>query len=206
MDLHLFTSVFITLFVIMDPPGTVPIFMSLTKNNTPEERNSFALQAVLVAGGIIVAFALFGQQILDYMQISLPAMRMAGGLLLVIIALELLSGKTGSDDEPDELNTKNVAFVPLGIPLMAGPGAIVTVMLYVREATNGAQISAIALGVVLVLFIFFLFLRFSGVIQKVLGTNGVELITKISGLLLCAIAIQMMADSTHEFISLWMKH
>lgn len=93
MDLRLFTEVFITLFVIMDPPGTVPIFLGLTSAMGAKQRNQAARTAILVAFGVIVSFAVFGQQILNYMGISLPALKASGGLLLLLVAMELLTGK-----------------------------------------------------------------------------------------------------------------
>ncbi|MFT4147342.1 MAG: MarC family protein [Micrococcaceae bacterium] len=204
MDIQLFSSVFITLIVIMDPPGTVPIFMSLTSRMTTKERNHAALQAVMVATGVIVAFALFGQQILNYMHISLPAMRMAGGLLLILIALELLTVHH-EDGETQNPVDANIAFVPLGTPLLAGPGAIVAIMVFVQGAPNVADQVSIALAVLAVLVVLYLALRFATVIKNVLGDTGVDLLTRIAGLLLCAIAVQMMADAAFEFFQSWQK-
>src|SRR5690606_19020638 len=94
LDAQMLAEVFITLFVIMDPPGTVPIFLGLTGAMTGRQRNRAARQAILVAFGVIVSFALFGQQLLSYMHISLPALQASGGLLLLLVAMELLTGKT----------------------------------------------------------------------------------------------------------------
>lgn len=107
IDLQLFASVIVTFFVIMDPPGTVPIFMSLTAQMTAKDRNRSALQALLVATGVIVVFAIFGQSILNYMHISLAALQGAGGLLLVLIALQLLTGSTSGEENAAKY--KNVA-------------------------------------------------------------------------------------------------
>src|SRR5271170_2925790 len=117
-----FWEVFVTLAVIVDPPGTVPVFLGLTRGRSRHDRNQLAWQAAVVAFGVIVVFALFGRTILDYLGVGLAALEGAGGLLLLLVALELLTGKAG---EPSELDRANVAFVPLGTPLLAGPGAIV---------------------------------------------------------------------------------
>ncbi|UVJ41638.1 MarC family protein [Arthrobacter sp. CJ23] len=201
MDLQLFASVIVTLFVIMDPPGTVPIFMSLTAQMDARDRNRSALQALLVATGVIVVFAIFGQSILNYMHISLAALQGAGGLLLVLIALQLLTGSTSGEDKADKY--KNVAFVPLGTPLMAGPGAIVAVMVFVQQSDSAAQYLAVGLGIAVTLASLYLAMRFAGVVQRVLGENGVELVTRIAGLLLSAIAVQMIADSVRAFAGTW---
>lgn len=201
IDLQLLASVVVTLFVIMDPPGTVPIFMSLTAQMNAKDRNRSALQALLVATGVIVAFAIFGQSILNYMHISLAALQGAGGLLLVLIALQLLTGSTNGEEKAGKY--KNVAFVPLGTPLMAGPGAIVAVMVFVQQSSTPPQFLAVALGIAATLGSLYLAMRFAGVVQRVLGENGVELVTRIAGLLLSAIAVQMIADAIHSFIQSW---
>ena len=124
LDVQLFLEVFVTLFVIMDPPGTVPVFLALTGTMTGRQRRAAARQAIAAAFGVIVVFALFGQQVLDYMNISLPALQASGGLLLLLVAMELLTGRM-EEPKPAEHNSVNVALVPLGTPLLAGPGAIV---------------------------------------------------------------------------------
>ena len=198
MDLQLLASVIVTLFVIMDPPGTVPIFMSLTAQLSARDRNRSAFQALLVATGVIVVFAIFGQSILNYMHISLAALQGAGGLLLVLIALQLLTGSTSGEENAAKY--KNVAFVPLGTPLMAGPGAIVAVMVFVQQSGQLSEYLAVGLGIAVVLASLYLAMRFAGVVQRVLGENGVELVTRIAGLLLSAIAVQMIADSVTAFV------
>ena len=135
------------------------------------------------------------------MHISLAALQGAGGLLLILIALQLL---TGANDGTENANRyKNVAFVPLGTPLMAGPGAIVAVMVFAQQAYSPARITALIAGVVLTFISLYLAMRFASLIQKVLGEDGVELVTRIAGLLLSAIAVQMIADSIHDFVGSW---
>jgi multiple antibiotic resistance protein len=198
LDGRLLGSVFVTLFVIMDPPGTVPIFLALTSSMTAKQRVRAARQAVVVAFGVIVAFAVFGRALLDYLHISLPALQGAGGLLLLLVALELLTGKT---EEPTSAGGVNVALVPLGTPLLAGPGAIVATMVFVQQAQDQpTKYPAIALGVVLVHLCLWLAMRFAGRIRRVLGEGGTTLITRISGLLLSAIAVQLVADAVRAFI------
>ena len=199
-DAYLFASVFITLFVIMDPPGVVPIFLGLTGAMTRQQRNRAARQAVLVALGVIVAFALFGQSLLDYMHITLPALQASGGLLLLLIAMELLTGKM-EEPQPSGNGKVNVALVPLGTPLLAGPGAIVATMVFVQQSDKTvADWVAIALGVVAVHVCLYLAMRFANVIHRVLGDSGTILVTRIAGLLLAAIAVQLVADAVEAFI------
>ena len=138
LDVVLLTEVFVTLFVIMDPPGTIPIFLSLTSGRSPATIRRAAWQAVAVSFFVISLFAFFGQGILRYMHISLPALQGAGGLLLLLVALELL---TGNEKEPSAGQDVNVALVPLGTPLLAGPGAIVATMLFVQRVDSAGTFS-----------------------------------------------------------------
>jgi len=200
LDAQLLAEVFVTLFVIMDPPGTVPVFLGLTGTMTARGRNRAARQAILVAFGVIVTFALFGQQVLDYMNISLPALQASGGLLLLLVAMELLTGRAEAP-QPSENGTVNVALVPLGTPLLAGPGAIVATMVFVEHAETSAQWVSIALGVVAVHLCLWLSMRFAGLIHRVLKDSGTTLVTRIAGLLLAAIAVQLMADAVRAFIA-----
>ena len=195
-DVKLFTSVFVTLVVIMDPVGTIPMFLALTSGRSARARRRLAWQAVLVAVGVITAFALFGQQILRYLGITIAALQGAGGLLLVLVALELLTGK---QEDPEAAPTSNVALVPLGTPLLAGPGAIVATIVYVRGAHGFADAWAIIAGIAAVHVVLYLALRFANVILRVIREGGVLLVTRISGLLLSAIAVQLIATSAIAF-------
>jgi len=194
-----FWEVFVTLFVVIDPPGTVPIFLGLTSGRTTKERNRLAWQAALVAFGVIVVFALFGQLILAYLGVQLAALQGAGGLLLLLVALQLL---TGTAQEPTEAERQmaNVAFVPLGTPLLAGPGAIVATMLFVRRINGAADAIVFSGALVAVGVILWLFLRYCNLVVRVLRPSGVELLTRISGLLVSAIAVQLIAGSVEAFV------
>ena len=194
----LLSSVFVTLFVIMDPVGTIPIFLSLTRGRAPGSVRRAAWQAVAVSFAVIVAFAFFGQQIRRYLGISLPALQCAGGLLLLLVALELLTGK---EEAPTASSDVNVALVPLGTPLLAGPGAIVATMVLSRQVDTVSDFVAVALGVVGVHISLWLAMRFSMPILRLLREGGVVLVSRISGLLLSAIAVQLVADAVRAFIA-----
>ena len=197
MDVKLFGEVFVTLLVITDPPGMVPIFLALTGTMAARERNRAAWNAVALALGVIVVFAVAGRTILAYLHIDLPALQGAGGLLLVLVALELLTGKT---EAPDQHKTSNVALVPLGTPLLAGPGAIVATMLFVQGSDSAGEYVAIAVAIVAVMVTVYLVLRYSGFLVRVLKPSGIEVLTRIAGLLLAAIAVQLMADAVAAFV------
>ena len=197
MFLDVFGTVFVTLAVIMDPLGNVPLFLGLTAGRTNKKRRKLAWQAVLVSLAVISLFAVLGQQILDYLGIGIPALQGAGGLLLTIVALELLTDK---QDDPSEVDNVNVALVPLGTPLLAGPGAIVATIVFVQKSHSFADRSAIAVGIVAVHLLVFLSLFFSVAITRVIRESGIVLLTRISGLLLSAIAVQLIADSVLGFV------
>jgi multiple antibiotic resistance protein len=197
LDARLFGETFVTLFVIMDPVGTVPLFLALTGTLDHAARVRAARQAVLVALGVIVVFAVFGQRILDYLNITLPALQTAGGLLLLLVALDLL---TGRHDEPTATENVNIALVPLGTPLLAGPGAIVATMVFVQRCENTADYVAVALGIVAVHVTLWLSMRFAGGVHRVLGQSGVTLVTRVAGVLLSAIAVQLIADAVRAFV------
>ncbi len=199
MNVTLFGTSFITLFVIMDPPGTVPIFLALTSGRSQRARRRLARQASLVSLVVISCFAAFGQQILRYLGISVPALEGSGGLLLLLIALELLTGRA---DEPSETADVNVAMVPLGTPLLAGPGAIVAVIVFVQQIHSARDFFAVAAAILLVHVVIWLTMRFSVYIIRVIKESGVTLVTRIAGLLLAAIAVQMVANASIAFSKL----
>ena len=198
IDSVLMVEVFVTLFVIMDPVGTVPIFLSLTAGRSPATARRAAWQAVAVSFLVITLFALFGQQILDYLHISLPALQCAGGLLLLLVALELLTGKEG---EVTASADANIALVPLGTPLLAGPGAIVATMLFVKRVDTWPDGISVAVGVIGVHVALWAAMRFSLPILRLIRDGGVLLVTRIAGLLLSAIAVQLVADAVRAFIA-----
>ena len=199
-DGTLFVEALITLIVIMDPPGTIPVFLSLVGRRSAAARARAARQGVLVSLAVITLFAVAGEAILTYLGIGIPALQGAGGLLLLLIALDLLTGKENT--KPEVVEDVNVALVPLGTPLLAGPGAIAATIVYVRQA-NGhvGSYLALALAIVVVHLLLFLCLRFSGVVIRIIRESGIVLLAKIAGLLLAAIAVQLVANSIRGFIA-----
>ena len=197
-DVELFLTTAVTIFVIVDPPGLLPVFLGLTKSLGSRQRRRAADRASAVAFGVIAVFAIFGKQILDYLQVSVPALQVSGGLLLLLIALELLMGK---GEDPVSHDGVNVAIVPLGTPLMAGPGAIVATMLAVQRSPSLAGYLTVALALITVMFLVWVFLRYAGLIRAILRESGTVLASRIAGLLLSAIAVQMVADGIFGFIA-----
>jgi multiple antibiotic resistance protein len=197
---YLFWSTLVTLWVIFDPPGLLPVFLGLMAGRSGKERRQAALRASSVAFGVVLVFALFGQWILRYLHISVEALQIAGGLLLLLVALELLMGKMDHPD-PDALGRTNVAIVPLGTPLLAGPGAIVAMMVAVEGATGVKAHLVVGAALVVAMVLVYLFLCFASVLHRFLRDSGTLLLTRIAGLLLSAIAVQMMADGVLGLIA-----
>ena len=190
---------FVTLLVILDPPGATPFFLALVGDRSPRERVRLAWQAASVSLFVIVLFALFGKFVLNYLHVSLFGLQGAGGLLMLLISLELLTGK----DSPDMNSHKgNIALVPLGTPLLAGPGAIVTTMLYVNYAHGTAKQGALLLAIIATHVIIGITLMFSTKILGLIKESGVTLFARIAGLLLAAIAVEMIVAAIKGFFNL----
>jgi multiple antibiotic resistance protein len=145
MNGRAFVEAFVTLVVIMDPVGSAPIFISLTAGRSSAARRRAALEAAGAAGGVVVVFALFGRLILDYLHVSVESLTIAGGLLLLLVALQMLRG-----EDMAQPNTANVALVPLATPLLAGPGAIAAVMVLTRRYEDTSGMIGVLLAIVAV--------------------------------------------------------
>ena len=183
-DVTLFATAFATLTVIMDPVGTVPIFLGLTSRYSQVKQRRAAIQATSVSFGVILTFAILGGQI-----------------LLFLVAMELLMGTDSSTPDTGDEGV-NVALVPLGTPLLAGPGSIVAVMVAVGQAgTNVGSWIAVIVAVILAHVVMWLTMRFSLMLSRLLGPGGIMLLTKISGLLLAAIATQLIMEGIFQFIA-----
>ena len=187
---------FVTLFVILDPPGATPIFLGLVAGESERRKRIMAWQGAFISLAVIISFAIFGNVLLNYLNISFASLQGAGGLLLLITALGLL---TGYAPEEKAGVSKNVALVPLGTPLLAGPGAIVTTMLFVQNSKDWGQVSALFIAIIAVHILIGLTLMFSTKILALIKDAGVDLVAKIAGLLLAAIAVEMIVASIKAY-------
>jgi multiple antibiotic resistance protein len=185
-----FAEAFVTLLVIMDPLGTAPIFISLTAGRKPAARRRAALEAAAAAGGLVVVFALFGRLILDYLHVSVESLMIAGGLLLLLVALQMLRG-----EEFAQPQTANIALVPLATPLLAGPGAIAAVMVLTKRYEDGAGRIGVFLGILAVVLMVAIGLLLADQIARLLRPSVIQLLTRVLGLLLSAIAVQFIVDA-----------
>lgn len=188
-------TAFATLFVVIDPPGLVPLFIALTQGMTPEHRRRLALRACLIAAGLLLMFGLAGEAILGFVGITMPAFRIAGGILLFLTALDMLferrtQRREGQKTEPDH----DPSVFPLAIPLIAGPGAIATMILLVGEAPGWPGTISVLGLMALVLATTFLFLLASPPLERLLGRTGTIVITRLLGMLLAALSVQFVID------------
>ena len=190
MNWRAFAEAFITLVVIMDPLGSAPIFITLTAGLTPSARRRAALLAAAAAGGLIVVFALFGRLILDYLHVSVESLTIAGGLLLLLVALQMLRGEDIA--EPD---TANIALVPLATPLLAGPGAIAAVMVLTRRYEGAPGMLGVLLGIVAAAVVVAVGLMLADRIARLVPPSVIQLLTRVLGLLLAAIAVEFIVDA-----------
>lgn len=199
VDITVLLTTFATLIVILDPMGLMPVFLGLTSKLSRTAQRKAAFQASLVSFGVILAFAFLGQQILRALHISMESLKLSGGVLLFLVAMELL---TSSDmEQPDTGDDAvNVALVPLGIPLLAGPGAIVAVMVSMAQAQTVGSIVGVVGAVVATHVVIWLSMRFALELSRFLGTGGIMLLTKISGVLLAAIATELVMGGVFDFI------
>jgi multiple antibiotic resistance protein len=200
--MRLFGEVLVTMLVILDPPGNVPIFLAVTQRLSDKERHRAAFMAVGTAFFVISMFAIGGRTVLDYLHVSVPALQGAGGLLLLLVALQLLYGNGNTEDNYEVASPEqrtSVAMVPLGTPLLAGPGAIVATIVFFGKADGAVEWFSVLLAIACALSVSLITLRFSGVVKKVFRPAGVVLLARVAGMLLAAIAVQMIADSVTSF-------
>jgi multiple antibiotic resistance protein len=203
--IELITTIFVTLFVILDPIAVAPIFIGLTEGNTDSERRGMAVRGISIAAVILVVFAIVGEVFLRSLGISLGAFRIAGGALLFILAIEMVfahqSGirTTTSGEEQEAIVKKDVSVFPLGIPLIAGPGAMASVILLMGEQSGDLLKQAVVVGVLLVVLIVSLaMLLVASRIVKYLGVTGVNVVSRVFGIVLGALAVQYILDGIKQ--------
>jgi len=202
--MDLFISAFITLFVVIDPPGCAPIYASITADANAQQRRSMAIRAVLAAGGILLVFALFGEDLLSALHIELNSFRIAGGIMLFLIALDMVFEKRTERREQraqkviDTPEIEDVSIFPMAMPMIAGPGSIASVMLLVSQNTGIEPALTILAALALVLLLTLIALITAGPLMKLLGQKTEAVITRLLGVLLAALAAQFVIDGLRE--------
>lgn len=204
MDSAFLITAFVTLFVIIDPIGLLPVFVALTQGMTAAHRRTIAIRACVTAVALLSLFTFFGEAVLGFVGISMPAFRIAGGILLFLTALDMLferrkKRRASQADEADEDDGHDPSVFPLAIPLLAGPGAIASVILLSGQMP-GWQGSLIVIGVMIsVLLIVLMMFLASGLFERVLGETGITVVTRLLGMLLAALSVQFVLDGLRAF-------
>jgi multiple antibiotic resistance protein len=197
---ELFLSAFITMFVVIDPPGCAPIYAGLTKGATQVQRRNMAIRATLIAGAILLLFALFGEALLGALHIELDSFRIAGGLMLFLIALDMVFEKrTQRREERAEKiaatpEIEDVSVFPMAMPMLAGPGAIASIMLLMSKSSGTEGTLVVLAALLLVLIITLLALVAAGPLMRLFGDRVEAVITRLLGVLLAALAAQYVID------------
>ncbi|MBI1402466.1 MAG: NAAT family transporter [Porphyrobacter sp.] len=197
---ELFVSAFITLFVVIDPPGCAPIYAGLTKGASHAQARSMALRATVIAAALLLVFALFGQQLLSALHIDLDSFRIAGGLMLFFIAFDMVFEKrTQRREERAEKiaatpEIEDVSVFPMAMPMLAGPGAIAAIMLLMNEADGWGEMAEVLAALAAVLIITAAALVAAGPLIRLLGDKVEAVITRLLGVLLAALAAQYVID------------
>ena len=201
-ELPAIIAAFTTLFIIIDPPGLAPLFLALTQGMTEQQRRSIGLRACVTAAVLMLIFLFLGEAVLGFVGISMPACRSAGGVLLCLTALDMLfqrrqaRGKENADEGGQEHHDDPSVF-PLAIPLIVGPGAITTIILLSGQASSPAGFAAIAGVLFLNLLLVFGTFLIAPRIERILGKVGINVVTRVLGMLLAALAIQFILDGLH---------
>nr|MBN2278103.1 NAAT family transporter [candidate division Zixibacteria bacterium] len=198
-----YLEIFTAIIVIVDPLGLIPIFVSVTSDQTPSERDRTARVAVVAAGIILIIVALLGEMVLGLFGIRIASFQVGGGLLILLLSISMLNARVSSSkhtpEEALEAESKNnVAVVPLAVPLLAGPAAMSTIIIYANRYPGWSMKIFLILCIIVVAFLVWLALKVSLPLIHKLGRTGVNNVTRIMGLLLAAIAVEFIASGLGE--------
>ena len=203
MDPNFLITAFVALFVVIDPIGLAPLFVALTTGMSHAKRRRIAVRATLTSIGILLVFSLFGEGILHFIGISMPAFRIAGGILLFITALDMLferrQKRREDQADEDEGHEDDPSVFPLAIPLIAGPGAIATVILLVGQTEGTVGYFAVMGVLAAVLALVFAMFLGASALERLLGKTGITVVTRLLGMLLAALSVQFVLDGLRSF-------
>jgi multiple antibiotic resistance protein len=198
---ELLVTAFVTLFVVIDPIGVAPLFASITPGDSAAQRRQIAVKGVAVAAGVLLTFAVGGQPLLELLGIGLPAFRIAGGLLLLLLSIDMVMVRhsglrdTAPGEEEEGRQRADVSVFPLGIPLIAGPGALTSIVLLMGRAEGDLGKQAVVLLVAaVVLGITLLCLLATAQLMRLLGQTGINVVTRVFGIITAALAVQFILD------------
>ncbi len=184
-------KVAVTLFVVIDPMGTLPLYLSITRDSSEILRRRIARRAILVSFGVLVGFLFAGGALLSGLGIEIPSFRIAGGIVMFIFALQMVFDTQNRHKEGSPEEGHDMAVYPLAIPAIAGPGSMMTVVLMAEQYGSSLVMNLAIAGIIgLILFATWLMLRYAGIIQILIGSTGASIISRVMGLILAAMAIQ----------------
>jgi multiple antibiotic resistance protein len=203
LDTAYMITALVTMFVVVDPIAIAPLFLALTRGMTASQRRKIAWRAVFVAGIVLAIFAAFGEAVLGFIGISMPAFRVAGGILLFLTALDMLFDRRTKRREDradiDDLDHDDPSVFPIAIPLIAGPGAIASVILLTGEKPGAEGLVTVLAITLLTLVVMALTLQVSGNLERAMGKTGINIITRLLGMLLAALSVQFVLDGLSAF-------
>lgn len=197
-------AAFVTLLVVVDPPGVVPIFVALTQNE-PARRRAILTRAVLIAFGVALFFLIAGRAVLSYLGVTVHAFSISGGILLFVAAMPMLFGQRGGlqAPEPRERGGEDISVFPLAMPLLSGPGTIATILLLTSQAgTDIRKVGAIGVAIAIVFVVSFISLYLGSRLMKLLGEGGVHIATRVMGIVLAALAVQYVLNGVTGYYKL----
>jgi multiple antibiotic resistance protein len=194
---------FSAIFFVVDPIAVVPVFITITEGDSEDKRRAMARRACIITTAILITFMLCGGLIFQLFGLTLAAFRIAGGILLMLTALDMLRSlpsrtRTSGQEMNEALSKPDVAIVPLAMPLLAGPGSIATVMVLVAQAKHGWQFVVLGVSIIVTSVISYLMLRAAGLVNRFLGNSGRAILERVMGLLLVAIAVQFIIGGIHD--------
>jgi MarC family membrane protein len=202
--IEVFGSALVTFLVIIDPPGCAPIFASLTRGTPGRHRRSMAIRSSTIAWAILMFFALLGRPMLHALGISLASFRIAGGIMLFMIALDMVFERRTQRRESRAQSiegtpeAEDISVFPMAIPMIAGPGSIASAMLWVSRADGTAEVAAVLAAITVVMLLTMFALLAAGPIMKVIGEKLEAMITRILGVILAALAAQFVIDGLKQ--------
>ena len=190
---------FAVMFITIGPMDNAAVFAALAKDYPPRRRRRTALRAFLVSSGVMLFFSIVGDDVLRFLGISLPSLQISGGVLLMIMALQMVIGSPGEDQFGNGTNGGDIAVFPMAMPLIAGPDAIVAVMVLVTKAQPDLVLETTIISMmVLVLFMTYLAMLIATKLAGLLGKGGVEIVSRMLGVILCALAVQFVIDGLKQ--------
>lgn len=209
MDIFYFTiAAFAAIFSIVNPLGAVPILVSLTEGYTPAEKKGVVMKAVLSAFSVLLTFALFGNYIFAFFGITIPSFRIAGGLLLISVGFSMMRGqpprtKSTPEEREEAAEREEVGIVPLGVPMLAGPGSITTVMIVISDSQGALSITAVIASIAVTLLIAYILFIYGDRIFERIGRVGSRAFSRIMGLIITSIAVQFIIEGIKAILIQW---